>query len=228
MNKTYDMASHTGLHLSPHLIIRNVDDHCTSISHKSWSSQTNCSLESSKNASCCKDEAQIYQKCWAFLMSKGRGKGHLQFWSELKVKLSDFVHEGFCIINIGKCDFNHFNYGLTFQIDYMRKASMKIINLWIKVIRPLYLIWCVILLKGIPYVFSSRSRLSIIVSLMDALSNVTQPICRYSKHSISRNSRGRNYGKIRPWLLFQLIVRPWRKLMQGGHHYDNLQCGGKQ
>ena len=25
----------------------------------------------------------------------------------------DFVHEGFCIINIGKCDFNHFNYGLT-------------------------------------------------------------------------------------------------------------------
>ena len=25
----------------------------------------------------------------------------------------DFVHEGFCNINIGKCDFNHFNYGLT-------------------------------------------------------------------------------------------------------------------
>ena len=26
----------------------------------------------------------------------------------------DFVHEGFCIIEIGKCDFNRFNYGLTF------------------------------------------------------------------------------------------------------------------
>lgn len=25
----------------------------------------------------------------------------------------DFVHEGFCIIEIGKCDFNRFNYGLT-------------------------------------------------------------------------------------------------------------------
>ena len=25
----------------------------------------------------------------------------------------DFVHEGFCIINIRKCDFNRFNNGLT-------------------------------------------------------------------------------------------------------------------